>query len=164
VKALPAGLQAHLDTGVTTLCWCWKIERRDGEVFGFTDHDRPLTLVGVTYEPESGFAASELRGHSDLSVDAQDAEGVLTSGRIEETDILDRRWDNARIEIWRVNWADVAERVLMRRGNIGQVRRGKAAFVAEVRSLAHGPEPDRPAHLPVLLRCGAGRCAVRRES
>ena len=137
MKAIPATLQAHLDTGATTLCWCWKITRADGVVFGFTDHDRPLTLAGVTHEPDSGFAASELRGHSDLSVDAQDAGGVLSSDRITETDILDGRWDNARIEVRRVNWADVTQSVLMRRGNIGQVRRGKAAFVAEVRSLAH---------------------------
>lgn len=137
MKALPAGMQAHLNTGVTTLCWCWKIERADSVVFGFTDHDRPLVLGGVTYEPDSGFAASELRANADLSVDAQDAEGALTSDRITETDILDGRWDNARIEVRRVNWADVTQNVLMRRGNIGQVRRGKAAFVAEVRSLAH---------------------------
>ena len=38
----------------------------------------------------------------DLSVDAQDAEGVLTSDRITETDILDGRWDNAAVEVWRV--------------------------------------------------------------
>ncbi len=137
MKSLPPTLQAHLDTGVTTLCWCWKVERTDGVVFGFTDHDRALTMAGIVYEPDSGFAASELRANSDLSVDAQDAEGVLSSGRITETDILDGRWDNARIEVRRVNWADVTQNVLMRRGNIGQVRRGKAAFVAEVRSLSH---------------------------
>jgi uncharacterized phage protein (TIGR02218 family) len=36
-----------------------------------------------------------------------------------------------------VNWDAVGQRVLMRRGAIGQVRRGRLAFVAEVRSLAH---------------------------
>jgi len=36
-----------------------------------------------------------------------------------------------------VNWSAVGQRVLMRRGAIGQVRRGRLAFVAEVRSLAH---------------------------
>jgi uncharacterized phage protein (TIGR02218 family) len=36
-----------------------------------------------------------------------------------------------------VNWADTGQRVLMRRGAIGQIRRGRLAFVAEVRSLAH---------------------------
>jgi Phage conserved hypothetical protein BR0599/Uncharacterized conserved protein (DUF2163) len=36
-----------------------------------------------------------------------------------------------------VNWQATSERVLMRRGAIGQIRRGRLAFVAEVRSLAH---------------------------
>jgi len=137
MKALSAALQAHLDSGATTLAWCWRIERADGVVFGFTDHDRPLEFGGVTYEPESGFAASEIRSGTDLAVDAQEAEGVLTSDTITETDILDGRWDNAQVEVWRVNWSAVSQRVLMRRGAIGQVRRGKLAFVAEVRSLAH---------------------------
>jgi uncharacterized phage protein (TIGR02218 family) len=137
MKSLSASLQAHLDSGTTTLAWCWCIERTDGVVFGFTDHDRPLAFGGVTYEPDSGFAASEIRSGTDLAVDAQDAEGVLTSDTITETDIIDGRWDNAGVEIWRVNWNAVGQRVLMRRGAIGQVRRGRLAFVAEVRSLAH---------------------------
>jgi uncharacterized phage protein (TIGR02218 family) len=137
MKTLPAGLQAHLDGGTTTLAWCWRIERSDGAVLGFTDHDRPLSFGGVTFEPESGFAASEIRSGTDLTVDAQDAEGILSSDTITETDILDGRWDNAAVEVWRVNWSAVSQRVLVRRGAIGQVRRGKLAFVAEVRSLAH---------------------------
>ncbi|MFN3591546.1 MAG: DUF2163 domain-containing protein [Thermaurantiacus sp.] len=137
MRILSAAFQAHLDGGTTTLAWCWRIERADAEVFGFTDHDRPLAFGGTTYEPESGFSASEIRAGSELAVDAQEAQGVLTSDRITETDILDGRWDNAMIEVWRVNWVDVSQRTLMRRGNIGQVRRGKAAFIAEVRSLAH---------------------------
>jgi len=137
MKTLPTGLQAHLDSGTTTLAWCWRLTRADGQVFGFTDHDLPLTFDGTTFEPESGFTASEIRAGSDLSVDAQDAEGVLTSTTITETDILDGRWDNAEVEIWRVNWQDVTQRVLMRRGAIGQVRRGRVQFVAEMRSLAH---------------------------
>ena len=31
-------------------------------------------------------------------VDAQEADGVLTSDTITETDILDGRWDNAKVE------------------------------------------------------------------
>ncbi len=137
MKTLPTGMQAHLDDGTTTLAWCWRLTRGDGQVFGFTDHDLTLTFDGTSFEPESGFTASEIRSGSDLSVDAQDAEGVLTSARITETDILDGRWDDAGVEIWRVNWADTTQRVLMRRGAIGQVRRGRLNFVAEMRSLAH---------------------------
>ena len=137
MKTLPSGLQAHLDSGTTTLSWCWKITRTDGAVFGFTDHDLALTFAGTTYEPESGFVPSEIRASQDFSVDAQDVEGALSSDRITETDILDGRWDNAEVEVWRVNWAAVDQRVLMRRGNLGDIRRGRASFVAEVRSLAH---------------------------
>ncbi len=137
MKTFPTGLQAHLDQGTTTLAWCWRLTRVDGPVFGFTDHDLRLTFDGTTFEPESGFTASEIRTGSDLSVDAQDAEGVLTSATITETDILDGRWDNAEVEIWQVNWQDVTQRVLMGRGAIGQVRRGRVQFVAEMRSLSH---------------------------
>jgi uncharacterized phage protein (TIGR02218 family) len=137
MKTLSAPLQAHLDTGTTTLSWCWRISRADGVILGFTDHDAVLTFDGTDFEPDSGFAASEIRSGSDLSVDAQDAEGVLTSDRITETDIINGRWDAAQVELWRVNWAATSQRVLMRLGAVGQIRRGRMAFVAEVRSLAH---------------------------
>ncbi len=162
MKTLPSALQPHLDSGTTTLAWCWRLTRADGQVFGFTDHDLPLTFDGTTFEPESGFTASEIRTGSDLSVDAQDAEGVLTSTTITETDILDGRWDNASIEIWRVNWQDTAQRVLMRRGAIGQVRRGRVQFVAEMRSLAHvlNQTVGRTFHASCDAALGDARCGV----
>ena len=59
MKTLPPALQAHLDSGATTLAWCWRIERADGVVFGFTDHDRELSFGGVDLRARSGLAASE---------------------------------------------------------------------------------------------------------
>ncbi len=165
MKTLPTGLQAHLDTGTTTLAWCWRLTRADGQVFGFTDHDLPLKFDSTTFEPESGFTASEIRSGPDLSVDAQEAEGVLTSSTITETDILDGRWDNALVEIWRVNWQDVGQRVLMRRGAIGQVRRGRLQFVAEMRSLAHvlNQTVGRTFQASCDAALGDARCAVNRN-
>ena len=165
MKALSPALQAHLDSGTTTLAWCWRVERVDGAVFGFTDHDRPLAFDGTTYRPESGFTASEIRAGSDLAVDAQEAEGVLSSDRITEADILDGLWDNAAVEIWRVNWQDTAERVLMRRGSIGQVRRGRVIFVAEMRSMAHvlGQTVGRMFQATCDAALGDARCGVDLE-
>jgi hypothetical protein len=165
MKSLSPALQAHLDEGTTTLAWCWRITRADGVTFGFTDHDRTLSFDGTDFEPESGLTASEVRSGSDLSVDAQDAEGVLTSDRITETDILDGRWDNAEVEVWRVNWADTSQRVLMRRGAIGQIRRGRLAFVAEVRSLAHvlGQTVGRTFQATCDAALGDARCGVDLE-
>uniref|UniRef100_UPI002627E63D DUF2163 domain-containing protein n=1 Tax=uncultured Amaricoccus sp. TaxID=339341 RepID=UPI002627E63D len=162
MKTIDAALQAHLDGGATTLAWCWRITRSDGQVLGFTNHDRGLTFAGTDFEPESGFGASEVRSGSDLSVDAQDAEGVLSSDRITEADILDGRWDNATVELWRVNWQATGQRVLMRRGAVGQIRRGRVSFVAEVRSLAHllDQTVGRSYQYACDAALGDGRCKV----
>ncbi|MAM40277.1 MAG: beta tubulin, partial [Erythrobacter sp.] len=162
MKSLSPALQAHLDDGTTTLAWCWKITRADGVSFGFTDHDRLLSFGGTGYEPESGLSASEIRSGSDLSVDSQDAEGALTSDRITETDILDGRWDNALVEVWRVNWQAPGQRVLIRRGAIGELRRGRMSFVAEVRSMAHvlGQTVGRVFQGTCDAALGDGRCRV----
>ncbi len=166
MKNLSLALQTHLDDGTTTLSWCWRISRADGLALGFTDHDRPLAFDGTAFEPESGFAASEIRAGSDLAVDAQDAIGVLSSDRITETDILDGRWDNAAVELWRVNWADTSQRVLLRRGAVGQIRRGRMAFVAEVRSLAHvlGQTVGRTFQAGCDARLGDARCGIDLEN
>ena len=166
MKNLSPALQSHLDDGTTTLSWCWRISRSDGVALGFTDHDRALSYDGTVFEPESGFAASEIRAGSDLAVDAQDATGVLTSDRITETDILDGRWDNAAVELWRVNWADTSQRVLLRRGAVGQIRRGRMAFVAEVRSLAHvlGQTVGRTFQAACDARLGDARCGIDLEN
>ncbi|OUS03948.1 beta tubulin [Rhodobacterales bacterium 52_120_T64] len=162
MKQFSGSLQTHLDSGTTTLAWCWRLTRSDGVIFGFTDHDLSLTFDGTTFEPESGFTASEIRSGSDLSVDAQEAEGVLTSNTITETDILDGRWDNATVEIWRVNWADTASRALLRRGAIGQLRRGRLHFVAEMRSLAHvlGQTIGRTFQASCDTALGDARCGM----
>ena len=166
MKTLSPALQAHLDDGTTTLSWCWRVSRSDGVALGFTDHDRALSFDGTVFEPESGFAASEIRAGSDLAVDAQDATGVLTSDRITETDILEGRWDNAAVELWRVNWADTSQRVLLRRGAVGQIRRGRMAFVAEVRSLAHvlGQTVGRTFQSGCDARLGDARCGIDLEN
>ncbi|MFQ8433708.1 DUF2163 domain-containing protein [Amaricoccus sp. W119] len=162
MKVLPPGLAAHLASGATTLCWCWKLTRNDGAVLGFTDHDVALAFAGTEFEPSGGFTASEIRAGSDLGVDAQDAEGVLSSERITETDILDGRYDGAEVEVWRVNWRDASERVLMRRGVIGEIRRGRTAFTAEMRSLTH--LLDQPVGRSFQYACDRGlgddRCRV----
>lgn len=166
MKALSPGLQAHLSDGTTTLAWCWRITRKDGTVFGFTEHDKDLTFNGTTFEPESGLIASEIRASSDLAADAQEAEGVLSSSSISETDILDGKWDNADVEAWRVNWANTAQRVLLRRGSIGQLRRGRVSFVAEMRSITHilGQTVGRTYQSTCDAELGDARCGINLES
>lgn len=137
MKTLPAGMQAHLDSGATTLCWCWRLTRRDGLRLGFTDHDRDVTFDGTTFEAASGFTATEIKDAVGLSVDNLDVDGALQSGRLDETQLSAGVFDDAAIEIFRVNWQDASQHVLMRSGSIGEVKRAGRSFTAEVRGLAH---------------------------
>src|ERR1700761_8901845 len=136
MKTLPPGLQDHLNTGATTLCWCWKLTRNDAVVQGFTDHDTDVVFEGVTYSAASGFTTSEVQSTLNLAVDNLTVTGALSADTINEADLAAGLYDNAAIEIWRVNWAVPDQRVLMRKANLGEVKRGKTAFQVEVRGLA----------------------------
>lgn len=165
MKSLPAGLQAHLDTGATTLCYCWKLTRSDGFILGFTDHDRSLSFDSVTFEASGGFTATAIEGSTGLNIDNLDVMGALTSARLNEGDLASGLYDNADIEIWRVNWTDVTERILMRKGNLGEVTRGRGAFSAEVRGLAH--QLNQPTGRLYQYNCdadlGDARCGIDLE-
>lgn len=137
MKQLPAALAAHLAGGVTTLAWCWRLVRRDGIRLGFTDHDRDLTFDGTVFEAASGFSGSEMRESIGLSVDDLEIDGALVSGRLSEVDLAAGLFDDAQVEIFRVNWHDPAQRILMRKGSLGEVRRSGTSFSAEVRGLSH---------------------------
>jgi uncharacterized phage protein (TIGR02218 family) len=137
MKLLPPALQSHLDTGTTTLAWCWRLTRNDGTRLGFTDHDRALVFDGTVFEAATGFTASEIRDALGLSVDNLEVSSALKSDSLGEDDLAAGLYDDAAVEIWRVNWADTDQRVLMRAGSLGEVRRSGAAFAAEVRGLAH---------------------------
>jgi uncharacterized phage protein (TIGR02218 family) len=137
MKRLQPALAAHLASGITTLAWCWRLVRRDDVSLGFTDHDRDLTFAGVTYEAATGFTTSEIRDTLGLAVDNLDVQAALSSMRLDEDDLAAGLYDDARVEIWRVNWADTAQRVLMRKGSLGEITRAGKSFSAEIRGLAH---------------------------
>lgn len=73
MKSLSPGLAAHLAGGVTTLCRCWRLERKDGTVMGFTDHDRDLAFDSVTYRAASGFHDMEMADHREHLLARADA-------------------------------------------------------------------------------------------
>ena len=137
MKVLSEQMASTLMRRTTTLCWCWRLTRRDGVVLGFTDHDRDLTFDGTRFEAAAGFSAGELTESVGLNVDHLDVDGAVTSDRLDAQDLLAGLYDDAKVEIFRVNWQDPAERVAMRTGSLGEVRRAGHAFRAEVRGLQH---------------------------
>jgi uncharacterized phage protein (TIGR02218 family) len=162
MKTLPTGLDAHLQSGTTTLCWCWRLTRRDGTKLGFTDHDRDLVFDGTVFEAAAGFTASEIKDSVGLNVDNLEVTAAVTSQRLADKDLAAGIYDDAKVEIFRVNWQVVSQRVLMRSGSLGEVKRTGFAFAAEVRGLAHYLQ--QPKGRVFQYSCdadlGDARCAV----
>jgi uncharacterized phage protein (TIGR02218 family) len=160
MRTIPAELQARLDGGATRLCRCWKVERRDGSVFGFTDHDLDVTFDGVVFRASSGMDASALQTATGLSVDNAQSVGALTAAGITEQDIRGGRFDGAEIHHWLVDWEQPDLRVLMFRGHFGEIRRSDGAFAVELRGLAE--VLNAPVGRSILRTCdrvlGDGRC------
>ena len=137
MRKMDEALAAHLAGGATTLCWCWKLTRKDGVVIGFTDHDRDLTVDGALFEARSGFSGTEIEEALGLSPDNLEASGALSADAMSEADLAAGRFDGARAEIWLVNWSNTAQRHLLRAGTLGEVTRDGRAFTAELRGLSH---------------------------
>lgn len=142
MKSFSPPLAAHLASGVTTLCSCWRIVRGDGVVLGFTDHDRTIVFDGVSHDPATGLDATDAVAHAGLQVGGLEVTGALASDRITESDLEAGLYDNARVEQWLVNWAEPNERHRMRVGSIGEVKRDENAFTAEIRSLSHALDQE----------------------
>lgn len=153
-------LAAHLDSGVTTLCRCWAVVRRDGAAFGFTDHDGGVAFDGMDFAPDSGMSAAAIQTGTGLAVDNSEAVGVLSDAAITEADIAAGRFDGAEVTAWLVNWRAPDQRLLLFRGSLGEVTRGAGAFQAELRSLAEGLNQPlgRVYQAPCSAVLGDGEC------
>lgn len=158
----PQSLVEHFSREVTTICNCWRLTRIDGDATGYTDHDRPLTIDGTLFEPQSGFSASEARDALGLAVDTVDVEGALSSERIRDEDIAAGLYDGAKVETFLANWRKPEDFVLVRTATIGKMTRSDKRFVAELESLVH--RLDQPNGRIVSRSCdaelGDTRCRV----
>lgn len=117
---------------LASLALCWRIERDDGVAIGLTDHDRDLRVGGLTYQAAPGMTPSAVERSDGLEPDTMDVAGALTSGAIEEADLLAGRWDNARVSLFAVDWATGGAPVPLGGGTIGAVELHDKAFTAEL--------------------------------
>lgn len=154
---------AWFQTELTTLAFCWRLERRDGVALGFTSHDRDLVVRGFRYRAAPGMAPSAISRSDGLDVDTLDVSGALTSDLISADDLAAGRWDGARLRLIAVDWSDPdAEPVFLARGELGEIGTSDGAFTAELR----GPTAllDRPVVEATSPECraelGDKRCRV----
>lgn len=162
MRTLPPALAAHLSGAATTLCTGWRLNRRDGVVLGFTDHDRDLLVDGLLLKAASGIAGSESASAEGLAVTGAELSGALSADVLTEDDLAAGLYDGATVDLLLVNWAEPSSYALLRRGTLGEVRREDDRFTAEIRALTDALNQTRGRYFGI--RCdadlGDARCGL----
>ena len=138
-KIITTAMRTHLDEETTRLAAIWRITRKDGAQFFFTDHDRDLVFGGDTYRADAGFERTAIRSDAGFAVDNLDLVGVFAEGGIVEDEVRSGLFDGAEIAISFVSWQDPDGHgeVRLRRGTLGETRlTPQGYFHAELRGLS----------------------------
>ena len=138
------------DDPLTTLAFCWRIERPDGGGLGLTSHDGPLRVGDDHYLPSPGMVPAAI-SHS-LGLDPQSTEiaGALSSDALSECDLTLGRWDGSRVTLLAADWAasDI-EPIVLAEGELADVTTSGDSFNAELRGAAWKlNEPTCPSTSP----------------
>jgi uncharacterized phage protein (TIGR02218 family) len=152
-----------IEPELTTLAFCWRLERRDGVTIGLTSHDRNLWIEGLAYRAAPGILPSAIELRDGFDADTLSVAGALSSPSIEVTDVTSGRWDGAAVTLLMVSWEAPAEAAVpLARGVLGDIRISGNGFETELR----GPAAllDRPVVEQTSPECRASlgdkRCRV----
>ncbi len=148
---------------LATVALCWRIERRDGVTIGLTTHDRDLTVDGLVHRAAPGMAPSAIRREAGLAADTMEVAGAIVSDAIRGDDLIDGRWDGARVRLFAIDWSGADEaRVALGEGVIGAVELRDGRFSAELAGA--GAALERPVVEETAPTCratlGDARCRV----
>lgn len=136
MRQMTSSMEAHISGEVSSLTWLVKISRTDGTILGFTTHDRDLTVDGTLYEAETAIGPTTIENQASAAPDNLQLDGVLSSDRIKESDLISGRYNGARLDIYRCNWRDVSMGVFqLGRYFIGPVTWMEGKFKADLLSL-----------------------------
>jgi uncharacterized phage protein (TIGR02218 family) len=138
MKTITTAFRNHLAGEVTTLANCWRLVRRDGVQFHFTDHDQNLVVSGATYQSAIGYEQTAINADSTLKVDNLEVTGILDSDTLVADDLRSGLFDFAEVFLFAVNWADLSQGIMrLRRGTLGEISTTPAGtFQGELRGMA----------------------------
>ncbi|MEO6579993.1 MAG: DUF2163 domain-containing protein [Sphingomicrobium sp.] len=126
-----------LEGPLTSLAFCWRVERRDGAGFGLTSHDSDLRIGAVDYSAEPGMLPAAIQRQLGLKPSDGEIGGAIHSQALAETDLVGGRWDGARVTLSAVDWENPdADPLLLMAGEMGEVRIEDGSYKSELTGTA----------------------------
>jgi uncharacterized phage protein (TIGR02218 family) len=147
VKTLSGGMTSLIATGSTTFAWGMRVDRSDGQTFGFTSHDRPKTVTvqgdSVVLTPTNSIDISSIVREIGLGVATLEATVLAFDDVMTRADLLDGVWDGAYFFIFQFNWANPAHGLIdWMAGKFGATTPRQGSYVIELRSLTQALHND----------------------
>ena len=131
MKNISLELKKHLKYEVLTLANCLKIERKDGQILGLTDHDEDLYIDGLLYKAQPGFNASAI--HSQLGLGDNLEIDFIESDLIKEEDMLSGAFDNAFYTYFTINYKQLEQdKIILKSGHFGKIQLLEKHFIVEL--------------------------------
>jgi uncharacterized phage protein (TIGR02218 family) len=131
MRTVPAGILAAKESHSSRLCKLWRIERIDGAVVRYTDHDQDITIDGEVFVATAFFDPSAIKTGLDMSVSDLEVLGALDVGSAD--DLLAGKWNGASFLIGECLWDDPTAGVVIDKfGWIGNIKEVGNRFVAEL--------------------------------
>lgn len=132
MRDMPEELAGRIESGAATLCHAWVLRRADGIETGFTDHDRDLTVGGVTCRAASGWTAGAADSAVGLGAGSAAIAGALDDAAITDGDVEAGLYDGADVALWRVDWSRPDLRVRLWTATLARIGREGEGFIAEL--------------------------------
>lgn len=145
MRVIPIALQAHMDTGATTMTYLMRIDPVSPGFpsVGCTMLDRDVVYDDgegvIVYAATTGMTPSSLKSTASMGVDNGEMQHLLPEGDmgLTEADLNSGAWDYAKYRLYLVNYEDLSQgHVLIGSGQLGQIRvEDGLTFWSEVTSL-----------------------------
>ena len=136
MKTIPIALQAHYDGYAQTVAYILKITRTDSSVFGFTTHDRSLTVDAVVYESGPGLDITGIVTTAGFAVDNLELTTLDDGAVFSRDEVLAGVWNNAKFIIQKLNWSDPSNGVEpILSGKVGEATLRQGSLVFELRGM-----------------------------
>jgi len=136
-KLIKPEILNHYQQSQTTLARCLRIERRDGKIIAFTEHDQDLVMDDITYQSAVGYTPTAISMQDKGAVNTVDIEGILNVAGVCREEIAAGCFDNACIFVFEVNYENLTQGILpLMSGFWGECQLHENHYVTEFRSLS----------------------------
>lgn len=139
------------DEPLTSIIFCWRIERPDGGGLGLTSHDASLRVGNDDYLPSPGMVPAAVTQRLGLEPGSTEISGALSSDSLSDADLSLGRWDGSRVTLLAADWANpaAAEPLMLASGELADVASRGNEFAAELHGIAWKlNEPPCPSTSP----------------